>query len=76
MDHAMPDAAGDKHLQQPASEVAHAAVEEQSLEEQCRSFSNAPSRRSSDRGDGVSHGTPEVLSADEWGDFDFEHEHA
>lgn len=86
LDHAMPDVGADKHLQQhsphadtaaqPASEAVHAVEEEQSLEEQCKSISDAPSRRSSDRGDGASHGTPEVLSADEWGDFDFEHDHA
>jgi len=50
---------------QPISEAAH----EQPLEEQSKSISDPPSIQSSEHGDS----TPEVLSADEWGDFDFDH---
>jgi len=50
---------------QPISEAAH----EQPLGEQYKSISDPPSIQSSEHGDS----TPEVLSADEWGDFDFDH---
>lgn len=60
------------HTQPPPASL-HAAEDGQSLEGQCKSASDALSGRSSDHDDGLSHGTPEVLSADEWGDFDFDH---
>lgn len=58
----------DTHMQ-PLSETAPAAEAPQTPEDKCKSGSDSHSRRSSERGDG----TPEVLSADEWGDFDFDH---
>ena len=79
LDHAISEAAAEKQPQhidahpdmhvQPLPEGGPAVEAAHSLEEQCKSISESHSRRSSERGDG----TPEVLSADEWGDFDFDH---
>ena len=60
LDHAMVEPAAEK---QPPQHAEHTP------EEVPKSVLDSPSRRSSERGDG----TPEVLSADEWGDFDFDH---
>ena len=80
LDHAISEAtAAEKQIQhvvahpdmhmQPLPEGAPDVEAAHSLEERCKSISEPHSRRSSERGDG----TPEVLSADEWGDFDFDH---
>ena len=78
LEHALAESGADRQLQE---QVEHADMHMQrlpesppavdathSMEDKGKSISDSHSRRSSERGDD----TPEVLSADEWGDFDFD----
>ena len=55
-----------------STQAVRASGKEPSLEDTCKSHSKSPSQQSTDHKNDTSDGMPEVLSADEWGDFEIE----